>query len=84
MIFESIALTCLHFYSACHIAGKLIEELQHKQPELNINERDVLCVKIAALCHDMGHGPFSHLFQDLFIRNHKPNWQVIPTCRGIK
>jgi len=36
------------------LAGELLEALRSKQPELEITSKDVLCVKIAGLCHDLG------------------------------
>ncbi|KAA0721725.1 Deoxynucleoside triphosphate triphosphohydrolase SAMHD1 [Triplophysa tibetana] len=50
-----------------YLAGCLLKSLQDKQPELNLTMSDMLCVEIAGLCHDLGHGPLSHLFDGLFI-----------------
>jgi hypothetical protein len=41
-------------FRTCHLAGELLAHLCHGQPELNITPRDVLCVQMAALCHDLG------------------------------
>ena len=52
-----------HSLGTAFLAGKMIEILRdvHKG-EIEITPEEVLCVKIAALCHDIGHGPFSHVF----------------------
>ncbi|XP_060603831.1 deoxynucleoside triphosphate triphosphohydrolase SAMHD1-like [Ruditapes philippinarum] len=56
-----------HSIGVCHLAGKLLRVLKERQPELDITTKDILCVEIAALCHDLGQGPFSHVFEDKFL-----------------
>ncbi|XP_061082936.1 deoxynucleoside triphosphate triphosphohydrolase SAMHD1-like [Conger conger] len=62
-----------HSIGVCYLAGKLMKALKQRQPELNITENDILCVQIAGLCHDLGHGPFSHTFDGMFIPKLHPN-----------
>jgi HD superfamily phosphohydrolase len=50
-----------------HLARSMAEHLHDTQPELDITPRDVDCVQIAGLCHDLGHGPWSHVWDSLFI-----------------
>lgn len=53
-----------HSLGVMHIAGELCSAL-------NVTGKDKLCVEIAGLCHDLGHGPFSHLYEAL-IRTANP------------
>ncbi|OLD14393.1 MAG: hypothetical protein AUI50_07240 [Crenarchaeota archaeon 13_1_40CM_2_52_14] len=52
-----------HVIGAMHLAGALAEALpvdlsQHQQEQL----------RLAALLHDIGHGPFSHVFESLLVK----------------
>ena len=38
-----------------------MKHLKENQPELKITLQDELCVRIAALCSDLGRAPFSHI-----------------------
>ena len=64
-----------------------METLKARQPRLGITDKDVLCVKMAGLCHDLGHGPFSHMFDGLFIpearRGYKWKVKIITKCKHI-
>lgn len=53
-----------HSLGATHIAGKMCDELQLD------NEQKQL-VRLTVLLHDIGHGPFSHLFENILQKTNK-------------
>ncbi len=51
-----------HSLGTMHLAGLAAEVLFSKN---YINEEDIQKLRLAALLHDIGHGPFSHLFEEV-------------------
>ena len=51
-----------HSLGVCHLVEIVLNELKKNQVELNIDERLIELVRIGGLIHDLGHGPFSHLY----------------------
>jgi HD superfamily phosphohydrolase len=54
-----------HSLGVMYLAGRVIENPNIAQ---HLNEEETEIVKIAALLHDVGHGPFSHVFEHLLIK----------------
>ena len=55
-----------HCVGVMYLAGKVVEN-----PNISrlVSDEEAETVRIAALLHDVGHGPFSHVFEQLLIRD---------------
>ena len=53
-----------HSIGVYHLAKKYIDLLNVNNQYFTKRERE--CISVAGLIHDIGHGPYSHLFDDLF------------------
>lgn len=53
-----------HSIGVMHIAGRICTRLKELNPE-KVSDEDVKRIRLAALLHDVGHGPFSHVSEHL-------------------
>lgn len=61
-----------HSLGVCHLAGEMGSHLKGRYPNL-VDDDDILCLQVAGLAHDMGHGPFSHTFE-YYMHEHVQDW----------
>ena len=54
-----------HCLGCAHLAYVFMQHLQAVQPELKIEPKHTQALVIGALCHDLGHGPWSHTFESI-------------------
>ncbi|KAG9154813.1 hypothetical protein Leryth_020077, partial [Lithospermum erythrorhizon] len=65
-----------HSIGVYWLASDAMHRLQkHQGLELDIDHGDIQNVKLAGLLHDVGHGPFSHMFEREFLP------KVLPGCK---
>ena len=69
-----------HSLAVAHLARKMIESIKKNQPYLNITERDIELVEIGGLIHDLGHGPYSHLW-DNYVITHDDDEHEERSCK---
>lgn len=62
-----------HSLGCCHLANMFMKTIKENQPELQIQDKEIQAVILTALCHDLGHGPYSHTFYKV-CREVDPNW----------
>ncbi|GKT35039.1 deoxynucleoside triphosphate triphosphohydrolase SAMHD1-like, partial [Aduncisulcus paluster] len=61
-----------HSLGVYHLADKMMESISYAQPSLKVEDRHFKYIRLAGLLHDLGHGPFSHCFDHLFIGTIRP------------
>lgn len=56
-----------HSLGVAKLAERMCKRIKEEQPQLPCSPKDMLCIKLAGMLHDIGHGPFSHVYEQFCI-----------------
>lgn len=54
-----------HVLGTMHLAGQIAENLRRS---VSLNDDELQMVRLAGLLHDVGHGPFSHSYEEILVK----------------
>lgn len=63
-----------HSIGVAHLASLMGHHLREQCGDGRVRARDVECLVVAGLLHDVGHGPFSHLFEEYVRETYDAGW----------
>jgi len=72
-----------HSLGVAYLARKMCQRIRDKQPQLPCTARDQLCVELAGLLHDIGHGPYSHIYEGFLTTEHPLYLQEHPELQSF-
>uniref|UniRef100_A0A6C0JC06 HD domain-containing protein n=1 Tax=viral metagenome TaxID=1070528 RepID=A0A6C0JC06_9ZZZZ len=58
-----------HSVGVAYLGEKYCNILNSNGYNKQISEKEINCIKLAGLFHDLGHGPFSHVFDNVVLKN---------------
>ncbi|TYO96607.1 HD domain-containing protein [Desulfallas thermosapovorans] len=78
-----------HSLGVYGMSKRIINALKQNSKKFNLEKEEEKLITIAALLHDIGHGPFSHAFENViknlggFFDHEKMSIQIIKECQDI-
>ena len=83
-----------HSIGVYYLSGKVLDKILQEYPDreynlpdldsvpMKLNSKIMECIKIGGLCHDIGHGPFSHILDDVLLKDseHPNRYHEVRSC----